>query len=334
MKKFLLPEKGNFYKANLHNHTTISDGLLTPEQVKEEYLRRGISIVAFTDHDVLIPHNDLTDDKFLALNGFEVEINQPFGANHRHTTKTCHICFVALDKNKTRQVCWHREEYFVGNGKKYAHLVDFDESLPNYIREYSPQCINDMMKMGRENGFFVTYNHPSWSGEAYTDYINYENMHAMEIHNSECCTIGIEEHNSRVYDDMLRAGKKIYCVATDDMHKISALGKGWVSIKADELEYSKITDALLKGNFYSSTGPEIKELYVEDGVLHVKTSPCCKIALTALTRYYSTLVDENGGLTEASFPLSPQFDAYRLTITDKNGEKAFSNAYYVEDLLK
>ena len=334
MKKFLLPEKGNFYKANLHNHTTISDGLLTPEQVKEEYLKRGISIVAFTDHDVLIPHNDLTDDNFLALNGFEVEINQPFGENHRHTTKTCHICFVALDKNNTRQVCWHREDYFIGNGKKYAHLVDFDENLPNYIREYSPQCISDMMKIGRKNGFFVTYNHPTWSGETYTDYINYENMNAMEIHNSECCTIGIEEHNSRVYDDMLRAGKKIYCVATDDMHKISALGKGWVSIKADELEYSKITDALLKGNFYSSTGPEIKELYVEDGVLHVKTSPCYKIALTALTRFYKTIVDENGSLTEASFPLSPQFDTYRLTITDKNGEKAFSNAYYIEDLLK
>ena len=30
MKKFLLPENGNFYKANLHCHTTISDGRLTP----------------------------------------------------------------------------------------------------------------------------------------------------------------------------------------------------------------------------------------------------------------------------------------------------------------
>ena len=32
MKKHLLPEKGNYYKANLHVHTTISDGSLTPEE--------------------------------------------------------------------------------------------------------------------------------------------------------------------------------------------------------------------------------------------------------------------------------------------------------------
>ena len=37
MKKYLLPEKGNFYKANLHTHSTISDGKLTPEAVKEAY---------------------------------------------------------------------------------------------------------------------------------------------------------------------------------------------------------------------------------------------------------------------------------------------------------
>ena len=37
MKKHLLPESGNFYKANLHCHTILSDGQKTPEQIKEEY---------------------------------------------------------------------------------------------------------------------------------------------------------------------------------------------------------------------------------------------------------------------------------------------------------
>ena len=51
MKKYVFPEVGNFYKANLHCHTTFSDGVLTPEQVKELYLANGYSIVAYTDHD-------------------------------------------------------------------------------------------------------------------------------------------------------------------------------------------------------------------------------------------------------------------------------------------
>ena len=34
MRKYLLPENGNFYKANLHCHTDVSDGAKTPEEVK------------------------------------------------------------------------------------------------------------------------------------------------------------------------------------------------------------------------------------------------------------------------------------------------------------
>ena len=34
MKRWLLPEEGSFYKANLHCHSTYSDGQLTPEELK------------------------------------------------------------------------------------------------------------------------------------------------------------------------------------------------------------------------------------------------------------------------------------------------------------
>ena len=37
MKKYLLPEGGKFYKANLHCHTTVSDGKMTPEEIKKYY---------------------------------------------------------------------------------------------------------------------------------------------------------------------------------------------------------------------------------------------------------------------------------------------------------
>mgnify|MGYP002627168420 CR=1 FL=1 len=42
MKKYLLPAEGNFYKANLHCHTTVSDGHWEPRRVKEEYAAREI----------------------------------------------------------------------------------------------------------------------------------------------------------------------------------------------------------------------------------------------------------------------------------------------------
>ena len=35
MKQYLLPENGKFYKVNMHSHSTYSDGVQTPEQLKE-----------------------------------------------------------------------------------------------------------------------------------------------------------------------------------------------------------------------------------------------------------------------------------------------------------
>ena len=55
MRKYLLPKDGIFYKANLHCHSTHSDGKLTVEQLKEVYKKEGYSVVAFSDHNVLIP---------------------------------------------------------------------------------------------------------------------------------------------------------------------------------------------------------------------------------------------------------------------------------------
>ena len=41
MKKHLLPYGKRYYKVNLHCHTTISDGKLSPEEVKDLYKAHG-----------------------------------------------------------------------------------------------------------------------------------------------------------------------------------------------------------------------------------------------------------------------------------------------------
>ena len=46
MRKYLLPQYGNFYKANLHCHTNLSDAALSPEEVKREYMAKGIKSIA------------------------------------------------------------------------------------------------------------------------------------------------------------------------------------------------------------------------------------------------------------------------------------------------
>ena len=51
----LFPGNGRFYKANLHCHSTFSDGRFTVETIKEAYKSHGYSAVAFSDHNTLTP---------------------------------------------------------------------------------------------------------------------------------------------------------------------------------------------------------------------------------------------------------------------------------------
>lgn len=339
MKKFLLPEQGNFYKANLHCHTTVSDGKLTPAEVKAAYKSHGYSIVAYTDHDVMIPHDELNDAEFLALHGYEMEATDLQSAPFKFR-KTCHMCLIALDPDNLKQVCWHREKYLIGHGAEYRDQVQYDPNMPDFERDHTPECINTMMRAGRENGFFVTYNHPVWSLENRSDYEHYNGMHAMEICNYGCYR-SFSEYNATIYDDMLRMGKRIYCIGADDNHngvpldhpKSDSFG-AFTIIKADKLEYKTITDALVAGNFYASMGPEIKELYLEGDKLHVRTSACEKIVMTTGTRKTRYEMREKGKtLTGAVFTVEPDDGYVRITVMDKHGKYADTHAYFTDELF-
>jgi len=343
MKKFLLPEGGNFYKANLHCHTNLSDGTLSPQEVKELYLSLGYSVVAYTDHDIFLPHPELCDDRFIALNGFEIESNEPSKPEGSvfDQLKSCHFCAVALDPENDIQPCWHRKHYLFANAANHRDEVKFDESEADYVRYHTGESRSDHMQKCREAGFFVTYNHPTWSIEDYTDYMNFHGMHAMEMFNGSCNAAGFEDYNPRVYDDMLRGGERIYCIGADDNHnskrwqgtRRADSGWAWTMIKADKLEYKTITDALLAGSFYASEGPEIHELWYEDGKVHVKCSDADRITYISGCRHRSTvLAQEDEYVNEAVFDVKDIDIYFRITVTDKRGRHACTNAYFLDEL--
>ena len=349
MKKFLLPETGNYYKANLHCHTNISDGNLTPEEMKKAYMAHGYSIIAYTDHDVFIPHPELCDENFLALNSMEIEITQPVSetkcpdAPYAKTyAKTCHLCFIALDPDNDISPLYHREKYVWGNGKAYRPVLKFDESKPDFEREYTHEGINRAIKEAKDCGFFVTYNHPVWSLENYNDYTNYHGMHAMEICNYSSFSHGWDDYNEREYDDMLMNGERLYCVSADDNHNFHPFDSpkndsfgGFTMIKAESLDYRKITDALVKGDFYASQGPHIYDLWLGDGMVHVTCSGAKMIKMNTGRRKSPVALAIDGELlTHASFPVAPEDDYIRITVKDANGNHANTRAYFTDEILE
>lgn len=336
MKKILLTDKKGFYKANLHCHSVISDGAKTPEELKEMYMKRGYSIIAYTDHDVLLPHNDLSDDKFLALNGYEMEIEEE-NVNPVYL-KACHLCYIALSPDNLKQVCYHRTKYLYVNSPKYRHLIQYDTAKADFERKYSPECINEMIKEGRDNGFFVTYNHPQWSLESLDEYGKYHGMNAMEICNYSSVREGFDDYNEKEYDDILRRGERVFCVAGDDNHNetvpdTSDSFGAFTVINSEKLEYCPVTDSLVNGNFYASQGPEIYELWYEDGKIGIRCSECKSIILRTGSRRCGTLYsDEGQSVTSAVFDVCDTDIYVRITITDDSGKHANTNAYFVDEL--
>lgn len=316
MRKYLLPESGSLYKANLHCHTTVSDGKLTPEEVKEAYKARGYSVVAYTDHDNMVCHPELCDDEFIALNGYEYDALDDKRGRHINLVKTCHICLVATRPDIT--------------------------SAPPTTNVYSIENINKVISDGRDAGFFVTYNHPAWSLEDYREYSNYKGMHAMEVCNYSSLSSGMNEYNTHVYDEILREGERIYCIGADDNHDGYPIGTpkcdsfgAFTMIKAEKLDYETVTRALLDGHFYASQAPKINSLYVEGNKITVECEPAKKIAFNTAGRHRGVVYSENNTpLTSATFELDPADIYVRVTVIDEQGRHANTNAYFLDEIEK
>ncbi|MCQ2461967.1 MAG: PHP domain-containing protein [Clostridia bacterium] len=329
MIKHLISDKGRFYKANLHSHSTVSDGELTPEQMKKMYTEQGYSIIAFTDHCRFVTHNELTDESFLALNGVENAADET-GKSWMHN-RCCDICFIALSSDRILHPM-QDENNVTGNGEYAA-----------YNPSYCSEDINRMIAHGVKNGFFVTYNHPTWSLENFERYMSYSGMHAMEIFNTSSAIDGYNEYNPDIYDDMLRGGKRIYCLATDDNHNRAPGTKHWDSfggftmIKSPSLKYEDVTAALLNGDFYASRGAVINALWLDtdDCTVHIECEKAKKIICTRGGRRLRAVYAEEQKteyLDHVYFSINKDDVYFRFTVIDENGNTADTNAYFIDSL--
>ena len=339
--KYLLPKTPQYFKAALHVHTTVSDGRLTPEEVKEAYKTRGFQIVAYTDHEVCIPHPELSDENFLPLTGYEAAFQTP--SEQKFLRKTYHLCFISKDPTNRWQV--YDPTFIVGNSGKYAEQVICDgfES-----RSYSLEQVNDAIARANAHGFFVTYNHPTWSLQDYTDYAVLKGLWAMEVYNNHCLRIGFDDNNSRIYQDLLNLGNHMYPLATDDFHRIETpdwIAGGWVMVGAEKLEYSSVIKAMEAGDFYASTGPSIHSLTLDSTTLRFSCTDAQSVLLFTHSRHAKEFKAENGAFTQnGEFDLAPWLNYWkehdqedkafiRLVVIGPDGSRAYTRAYWYNELV-
>jgi hypothetical protein len=299
---------GKWYKGNTHTHTSETDGDSSPETVATWYKSHDYNFLVLSDHEILLDLSKIShleDSSFRFLPGEEI------------TGKF---------------------------EKKPIHLIGINISralapLPGTTPAATVQRTVDSV---RAAGGVPQINHPNF-GWALTedDLMQVKNANLVEIHNGHPLVNneggGDSPGMDAVWDYLLSHGKRIYGVASDDAHhfkaefspKLANPGKGWVVVRAANLEPATLAAALDAGHFYASTGVALDSIVVSDRDFTVKISQYKNF------KYTTEFIGDNGeilkrtGDNPATYHLDRKVTYVRAKIYDSNGAKAWTQPVFV-----
>jgi len=287
---FALP--GAWYKANLHTHTTQSDGDVDLPVRVEQYKSHGYDILAVTDHEKTSEVAPFCTEDFLLISGMETHPKSP-------------------------------------NPSMVYHLLCINVPVGMAFEKETP--MEERLKATRDAGAYVIAAHPYWCGFTLEELLPLKEhgVSAVEVYNSTCRFNGRAD-SSVHWDQLLAKGWRIPAVAVDDVHGDNALRMGWTMIKAETLTLEAIMAALRAGAYYASTGPEFTDLRVEGDTVVVECSPARKIQFYAPAPNGAQVLADAEPLTKGEFVMKRTLAYVRVEITDADGKQAWSPVLYFE----
>ena len=236
-----------WYKGNTHVHTTLCGHAdTTPNQVAQWYHDRGYNFL------ILSEHNKFIDPSTIQLKG---EVRGDFLlVPGEEVTGPVH----STAMNVSRLVPWEFKD------KNRSKIIQ------NHVDET------------RKAGGTTILNHPLWKRYIQShEILPVKNLYMFELFNAHPGVKNFQTaHNpstEQLWDALLEKGMTIYGVSSDDAHKLKKWGekennpgRGWVMVRSKELTSSALTAAMLKGDFYSSSGVMLDKL--RSGEDHIELS--------------------------------------------------------------
>ncbi|TBW30355.1 histidinol-phosphatase [Gramella sp. KN1008] len=297
-------QESQWYKGNLHTHSYWSDGDEFPEMIMDWYKKNGYQFVALSDHNILAEGEKwktISSDS-LYQDAFKQYLNK-YGedwVNYKKDEKGLHVQLKTLEEfrplfEKPEEFMIYKAEEVTSYLKdKAVHMgaINIQEVIEpqegNTIVELIQNNLDAIMEQEKETGEPVLQhlNHPNFTyaikaediiqidGERFFEVFNghpHVHNYGDSIHNS---TEEMWDQVNIAYHSMNKP--LLMGIATDDSHhyhkfgeKYSNAGRGWVTVRSEELTPGSIINAMEAGDFYASTGVELSDIKFENNELFI-----------------------------------------------------------------
>lgn len=275
-------------KLGLHQHTTRSDGVLSPQEMTALYRESGYDAVAITDHWVYSPVEDFAGIR--SLGGAEYHVgNRDAGEGIFHI-----LCLFA-----------DREPALAREGATAQGIID---------------AIHDA-------GGLAVLGHPAWSLNSLSAVAALRNLDGVEIFNTVSKWTGRADA-SLLIDIYATAGIYLPIFAADDFHRNTGRNiinpTAFVMVESDSTESALLREAIRAGRFYASTGPEIHVHRAGDEIV-VDSTPVSRVEFFTNNVVTAGRVLEGEGITHATYKICPFERFVRVAVTDADGNAAWSH---------
>lgn len=290
-------------KLAFHQHSTRSDGRLTPEEVVGLYREAGYDAIALTDH--WVENLEEVIDGMPILAGCEYHVVKTGNVDLFHCAEEGIYHIVGL-------------------------LCERHTRLPQKDTRKSPQEIIDAI---HEAGGIAILAHPAWSFNTPEQIAALHGVDAVEIYNTTSACAYNRRPDSSLILDQLAAHHGILSTISgaDDGHRYTqAIGrhldfcKTFVMAECDSTDPREIKKAILEKRFYTSQGPEI-HLTRKGNRFIVDSSPVSEIIFFSNFVVDSPSVVEGDEITHFEYESAKAgMNFVRAMVIDKEGRMAWS----------
>ncbi|MEX0755865.1 MAG: CehA/McbA family metallohydrolase [Actinomycetota bacterium] len=298
--------EGEWLRAQLHCHSTNSDGELTPDALIAHYEWAGYDVVAITDHWHITKHPGT--DRVLTITGAELNADLP--GDERY----CDLLVYGIDQLLDDPA------------------VRSNNSFPD---------MSTGARWANENGGVAYLAHPYWSGVRHDLVVASEGLAGLEHFNASSQSDADRGDASALWDESLEEGGPTFGLWTDDAHYPGFdLDRAWTWVRAAERTPAAVLEALRTGATYGSTGPTILDAVRTETGVEVRCSPARAVLLHTSYElgagvwgsprprvWYGRALETtpDGLVTAARLEFEQPVAFARVVIQDAAGERAWSN---------